>query len=206
MQAGNIDILKDLYGFEVNLDYSELLQTYSPIWIASEAKSERSWRLFLNSVAEQLGLRTPGEATTHSGQAFGHLCSAVLQQLAAQQAPEILMQLVRGGIPNSLRPYAWPAFLRAHDRCPCSQYGRLWSLHQGNVWQHLPPTDRELAITAMLFARPCCLLESGVDFACYTSSAAVLCLCMPSFHEPCTCPGPTDLVLLVLDSYCSLSL
>lgn len=134
MQAGDIVLLKDLYGFEINSDYAELLQTYSPIWIASEAASERSWRLYLNTVAEQLGLRTSGAAVTHSGEAFGSLCSAVLQQLLAeQQAPQKLIDLVHGGIPNSLRPHAWTVFLRARDRCSCSQYARLWGLHQGNA-------------------------------------------------------------------------
>eukprot|EP00775_Hariotina_reticulata_P007273 gene7273-7486_t len=164
MQAGDVVILKDLYGFEINTDYAELLQTYSPIWIASEAASERSWRLFLSTTAEELGLRTPGEAVTHSGEAFGFLCSDVLQQLAEQQAPKKLIELVHGGIPNSLRQHAWPVFLRARDRCPCSQYAKLAVLGLLHLFGAAFMSSDDGIDAALLLQRCICLSSAAVFY------------------------------------------
>eukprot|EP00879_Flechtneria_rotunda_P023420 GHRR01024772.1.p1 GENE.GHRR01024772.1~~GHRR01024772.1.p1 ORF type:complete len:349 (+),score=155.28 GHRR01024772.1:760-1806(+) len=129
--------LRDIYGLLVNKDCAELLQTYAPIWLQSNRAAEKKACSLLNTAAEQLGLRQAGQGTVvlHDAR-HADIINAVLEELVAsggRHAPELyaqLVDLVHEGLPNSLRPHAWPQFLQAHKRAPAQHYSRLVALQQ----------------------------------------------------------------------------
>lgn len=83
--------LRDLYGLPVTLDYADLLQTYTPIWLELDDMQTCHWSRWLHIAAEQLSVSVPGQQQdSHS--------PLDLQDAASQVAVEaVLGQLVARG-------------------------------------------------------------------------------------------------------------
>lgn len=130
--------LRDNYGLEVNRDYAELLQTYTPLWISAAVRNTAKWRTYLQTAAEQLGiLEAAATANLNLHDAScSKLIASVLREvllLGERHAPDLfesLVELVADGVPNDLRPHVWPALLGARKHCPAGHYSRLVALHQ----------------------------------------------------------------------------
>jgi hypothetical protein len=89
--------LRDIYGLPCCVDYEELLETYTPIWLELDDCQTCHWQRFLHTAAQQLGVPlAPGSEQQ------GHLCFeepashavvvSVVQQLLARgerHAPEV---------------------------------------------------------------------------------------------------------------------
>jgi hypothetical protein len=131
-------LLRDNYGLEVNRDYAELLQTYTPLWISAAVRNTAKWRTYLQTAAEQLGILEAAANNTlnlHDA-SCGELIASVLREvllLGERHAPDLyhtLVELVGAGVPNDLRVHVWPALLGARKHCPAGQYSKLVALHQ----------------------------------------------------------------------------
>jgi hypothetical protein len=131
-------LLRDTYGLEVNRDYAELLQTYTPLWISAAVRNTAKWRSYLQTAAEQLGILEAAATcsiTLHDA-SCSELIASVLREvllLGERHAPDLyqsLAELVGAGVPNDLRPHVWPALLGARKHCPAGHYIRLVALHQ----------------------------------------------------------------------------
>ncbi|WIA24121.1 hypothetical protein OEZ85_013718 [Tetradesmus obliquus] len=130
--------LRDNYGLEVNRDYADLLQTYTPLWISDAVRNTAKWRTYLQTAAEQLGIleaAATADLNLHDA-SCSKLIASVLREvllLGERHAPDLfesLVELVADGVPNDLRPHVWPALLGARKHCPAGHYSRLVALHQ----------------------------------------------------------------------------
>jgi hypothetical protein len=157
-------LLRDNYGLEVNRDYAELLQTYTPLWISAAVRNTAKWRTYLQTAAEQLGIL---EAAANSNinlhdASCSELITSVLREvllLGERHAPDLfqsLVELVGAGIPNDLRPHVWPSLLGARSHCPAGHYSRLVALHQ-RKWLTWPTGNSTAAFsstTSRAFVKP----------------------------------------------------
>lgn len=129
--------VQDTYGLSCNPDHVELLQTYQPLWLLNESKQSRNFAEYLNKAALHLGFRQKQQdAIDLHVPGFEGLAAAVLKEVLSRgerHAPELyteLADLVYSGVPNILRPVAWPVFLHSEHHCSTEKFIKLVTLLQ----------------------------------------------------------------------------
>eukprot|EP00878_Enallax_costatus_P020877 GHUV01022087.1.p1 GENE.GHUV01022087.1~~GHUV01022087.1.p1 ORF type:complete len:143 (+),score=12.63 GHUV01022087.1:134-562(+) len=130
--------VKDTYGLNCNPDHLELLQTYQPLWLQNESKQSRNFQEYLNKASLHLGFRQDqDDIISLNDVRHQAVTAAVLREVLARgekHAPELyaeLTELVHNGVPNVLRPVAWPVFLHSEQHCSRAKYAKLVVLQQG---------------------------------------------------------------------------